>query len=363
MRALVAIAGGLGVLGWLRGRRIPLYPEPDSLIVEPATPASAQRIEPGSIRLRWQREGERVRVYSGSSPETINRSQPLAEIMGTREIILEGFAAQTRSFFELEFDDGHLELVAERFLPLSSIANLRDLGGYPNDHGQQTRWNRVFRSASLAYASSEDLAQLEALGIRFICDLRTTEETAEDPDRLPASADYLHAPAHSDTNRMERLRVLLFKRRRLIEFMQHLYIHSMLEENASAFGDALRPLADPDNLPAIIHCAAGKDRAGLAAALLLRTLGVAEEIVIADYTLSNHFYEYFRTITRKVIRPLAYFGIREEELIPLLTAHPENIRAALEYLEAQYGGVNRYLVERAGLTHETLLRLRENLLL
>jgi protein-tyrosine phosphatase len=112
----------------------------------------------------------------------------------------------------------------------------------------------------------------------------------------------------------------------------------------------------------LIHCSAGKDRTGVAVALLLRLLGVPEQTVIEDYSLSNLYYEYFRDITAQIIRQLSYFGISEAEMSPLLMANPATMTAALRHIDAKYGSIEAYLTTAAGLDAAALKRIRANML-
>ncbi|MCU0515144.1 MAG: tyrosine-protein phosphatase [Anaerolineae bacterium] len=250
-----------------------------------------------------------------------------------------------------------------RFLPLASIANLRDIGGYHTTDGQMVRWNRVYRGAALANLSPEDAAALHERGLKLVCDLRTHEEIAAAPDRMPhAGVEYLHLPALQETSRLNRLRIMLLERDRLRDTLVDAYTRIMIDNNAALFGTLLRRVADEDALPLLIHCTAGKDRTGIAVALLLRLLGVPEDTVIEDYSLSNLYYDYFRQVTRPVLRQLAYFGITEAEASPLLLADPATLRAMFRHLEARYGTVAQYLQTAAGLDAATIDRIRASLL-
>jgi protein-tyrosine phosphatase len=146
------------------------------------------------------------------------------------------------------------------------------------------------------------------------------------------------------------------------KIMDNAYMQIMIDANTALIGDLFRRLADPDQLPALIHCTAGKDRTGIASALLLLTLGVPEEVVIADYSLSNRYYDHFKKITEKTVAPLTRFGITTEDLRPLLSADPNRLRATFAYIEQRYGSLHNYLRRAAGIDDATLDALKENLL-
>jgi protein-tyrosine phosphatase len=254
------------------------------------------------------------------------------------------------------------ESAGERILPFEAVANVRDVGGYRTDAGRRVRWGRVYRSGALSHATPADRERLAALDLRLVVDLRSAEEVADAPDHTLPGARALHLPLHDAQEKLKRLRVLLFNPRQLARLVPDAYIRIMIEGNAPLFGSVLRELADSANLPVLIHCTAGKDRTGVATALLLRLLGVPEQTVIADYTLSNYYFEDFRRYTLRAVEPLRKLGVRQEDVTPLLLADPATLRATLDHINMTYGSVEAYLRQRAGIDDATIAALRANLL-
>lgn len=251
----------------------------------------------------------------------------------------------------------------DRSIPLQGAANLRDIGGYRTSDGRYVRWGHVYRSGMLAALTEDDVQTLAALGISLVCDLRSDEEVQTAPDRLPHSTAYARIPINADRegDSRQRLRALLFDKRRFSTILLEIY-QRIIDEHADVFGDVIRQLADENNLPALIHCTAGKDRAGLTTALLLLALGVPEETVIADYTLSNRYYEHFSRYAQQMVGRLAILGVSADDMYPMLTADPKTLTAALEYLIGRYGSVQEYLRDRAGVDDATFERVKANLL-
>lgn len=252
----------------------------------------------------------------------------------------------------------------ERILELEGAVNFRDIGGYLTADGRRVRTGLVYRSGTLTHLTSTDLEKLSQLGIKLVCDLRSEEETQTEPDKLLDGIEYLHLPLDADTRaeRRRRLRALLFNRRELVRMMPAFYTQVMIDRNAKLYGTILKRLADPANLPTVIHCTAGKDRTGVGAALLLSLLGVPEEVIIADYSLSNLYYDNFYRYGQQMVRRVAWLGIRAEAIQPLLIADPNNIRLTLAHIRDQHGGIENYLRTAAGLDDETIQKLRDNLL-
>jgi protein-tyrosine phosphatase len=261
----------------------------------------------------------------------------------------------------IDYPEANLD---QRIIPLEGAFNFRDIGGYRTSSGQRVRTGLVYRSGELHNLTDADVEFLLQKGVKLICDLRSAEEVEAEPDRLPAKAEYLHLPLNvgADHNRWGRLFALFFNRRKLASMMPEVYKQSVSGSDARLFGDLLRRLSQPENLPAIIHCTAGKDRTGLAIGLLLKWLGVPDETIIADYALSNRYFDQFYAYGTRGVKSLSRLGITGEHIKPLLVANPLSMRAALAHIDAQYGSIERYLREAAGLDDTVLSRLRDILL-
>lgn len=258
--------------------------------------------------------------------------------------------------------DGQPYPYQDRALALEGAINCRDLGGYPTVDGRRLRRGQVYRCGELSGLTESDHEQLTARGVRLVCDLRAPREAARRPDRLPAGVTYAHTPAYTGrVGFVSGLLPLLRHRGRVDAFFRQGYV-SVVMENAPNFGAVLRRLSDPASLPAIVHCTAGKDRAGITTALLLAVLGVPQAVILADYSQSNRRFVDFRAAGRQDVRPLRFFGLTLDDLQPVFAADPANLRAVFAAIEGRYGSVEGYLREAAGLDDDTLNRLRANLL-
>ena len=159
------------------------------------------------------------------------------------------------------------------------VFNLRDLGGYATADGGTTRWGRLYRGDGLHRLGPDDCA---SLGLVTVLDLRTEREVSE-RGRLEADGvDWHHLPVLRETWDPSWATPEVAAER----FLADRYL-TMLVEGEDALGRALNVLADPDRLPAAFHCAAGKDRTGVLAALVLALVGVDDDTIAADYGLSR----------------------------------------------------------------------------
>jgi len=251
-------------------------------------------------------------------------------------------------------------------LPLAGAVNFRDLGGYRTRDGYTVKSGLLYRSGDLAALTDADLNYLlNTLHVKFVCDLRNPEEVAESAHRFPAdSLGYVNLPimrasASSDERQVGKA---LFSGdiAKIDAAFGQTYI-GMVDNSAAAFGQALKIMTDPANLPTIFHCTAGKDRTGITAALVLSLLGVPEATISADYSLTNLAYEHVY-LTAKNNRTSQATGIPIDVLAPILVPKPRWIEGVLTHIRQQYGSVEQYALTKAGLTPADIAALRANLL-
>lgn len=246
----------------------------------------------------------------------------------------------------------------ERVLLLEGGRNFRDLGGYATQDGRRLKWGKLYRSGSMADLTEAAYARLAELGVRVICDLRTTSERETSPvdwRRVPNlsywARDYdmsfgdLRAVIGSHLPTAEMARAAMVTAYRALPF-----------EQAPAYGELFRRLA-ANEAPLVFNCSAGKDRTGVAAALILTALGVPEATIVEDYLLSNTAYD--RSASATGAR-LAH--ISQEVTDAILGVDDSYIRAALAAIDAAHGSMEGYLQTELGLTAEALGRLRDHLL-
>jgi protein-tyrosine phosphatase len=343
---------------------------PETPVIWPREEAWVERPSPRRLRLRWRAPADEVQVLVGFDPDDLETFRPLTAVRGAQEAALENPAGEMgkRPFFLLRFVGGpragQQQMVAERFLPLEGGVNFRDLGGYPTRDGRRVRWGKVYRAGLLSQLSDADLAFLARLPLRCVYDFRSETEAVRNPDRLPQDLHLrrVQAPMRTRAGRWRQLWHVLRLRRRLGDLMRIGYTRVVLDENAHVVGAVLRQMADPVNLPLVFHCTAGKDRTGVVAALLLALLDVPDEVILADYSLSNlHLARYAPTLARDAAR-LTRLGFSDAQIRPILIAEPALMRATLDYLRRRYGSVDAYAQTAAGLDPDTLERMRANLL-
>ncbi len=359
----MVVAGGVALSRFMRLRQPKqVNPAPESLILTPETDIIATRTADGAVHIRWTEPLGEVKIYSGVKPDDIATDTPLATTEA-QEVTLTVLDPKLRHYFVLQSDVGRF-MVAERVFSLEGAVNFRDLGGYMTEDGRRVRWGCVYRSGTLTNLTDGDLDLLTSGEIKLICDLRTDEEVADEPDRVPDGATYRHIPVRNENapSRLERLVGMLFKRSQLQQILQDTYTRVTIDENPDVIGDILNAITDKANLPMVIHCAAGKDRTGIVSAILLAVLGVPDETIIADYTLSNHYYENFREIADRAIGHMNRLGFSADSVYPFLVADANTLRVTLNHIRDTYGSIESYLNDKAGVSIEAQGQLRDMLL-
>jgi protein-tyrosine phosphatase len=324
--------------------------------------------QPGDrVWIRWENAPEgRVQVFQGEDPAAIERENSIGELEGG-SFTTPPRPSDRRPYFELVADSGASVVVAERLLPLEGAHNFRDLGGYPTRDGRRVRWGQIYRSDHLGDLTDDDLAYLEGLGIRTVCDFRGAAERASDPDRLGASGLPRSVnPAISD----ERFAVDELQSRILSGDLGDLDFATLLVEGNRAFArdyteeysTYLELFENEANLPIVFHCTAGKDRAGFAAFLILTVLGVPEQTAIRDYLLTQPYTQSHIESTLRMIRFVSLFRTDSERLRPLMGVEPAFIQAGIDAAVQDHGSLDAYLENALGFGPERRDRLRARLL-
>ena len=177
-----------------------------------------------------------------------------------------------------------------RPLPLTGSWNTRDLGGFTTSDGRRVVHGKLFRSDGLDLLTGEDKAILTAIPIKTVVDFRSDEEQRRHPDLLPDSVDrYVPFPITPGTIRPSNIYEMSSSStdNRLMQDIYRMLVSD--EASLSQYRQFFRLLQDGDGLPLLFHCSAGKDRTGLAAALIFSALAVGEEDIMRDYLASGEY--------------------------------------------------------------------------
>jgi protein-tyrosine phosphatase len=251
----------------------------------------------------------------------------------------------------------------ERVVALKGGHNFRDVGGYPAADGRNTAWGMVYRSGTMAELSDSDHALLARLGLRTICDFRSSGERNRQPSRLPdpagfeiwsrdyetSTADLVDALTRPDATATGS-RALMIEMYRDLAYEQVPGYRALFERLASGA------------LPILFHCAAGKDRTGIAAALLLDMLGVPRDVVVEDYVLTDRFFDRGCALVRSDPWADRLGGIDQAVWAPIMRADPAYIATMFETIEARHGSAEGFIRDELGLDETAIRAIRTRLL-
>jgi protein-tyrosine phosphatase len=173
----------------------------------------------------------------------------------------------------------------DRLVPLDGAFNFRDLGGYRGAGGSLTRWGLLFRSDTLHELTPSDVDRLRSMGLATVIDLRTPGELERTGRGLlgPEPIGYRHLSVIGEGPGGDAVGEAMAGPS--VDDLTARYLW-YLEVGAAALAEALTLLGEAANYPLVFHCAAGKDRTGVLAALVLDLLGVEPEVIVADYVIT-----------------------------------------------------------------------------
>jgi protein-tyrosine phosphatase len=256
-----------------------------------------------------------------------------------------------------------VEAEQRRVAQLEGGHNFRDIGGYRTADGKRVRWGRVYRSGTMAMLTEADQAYMAEIGIRVICDFRSTKERQVRPTRWSESHAVVHWARDHDSSVGELVAAITHPeasaeamRKRMIAAYRHLPY-----EQAESYREVFRRVADGD-LPLIFHCAAGKDRTGIAAALLLTLLGVPRATVIEDYLLTERFFERGCHLVISDPTSSRFASVNPAIWEPMMRAETVYIEAMFDTLISRHGSIEAYLEGTLGVDAAMRERIRQELL-
>jgi protein-tyrosine phosphatase len=240
----------------------------------------------------------------------------------------------------------------ERRLEWDGSYNIRDLGGLETSDGSVLQRGVLVRADNLGHLTPAGQQALLDYGIRTIIDVRSAEECETWPHAFTRhtaiSAVNIPIGTGADAEAQAALDAAPDLAAWGCAALHHCSAHiAQLVEHVA--------LAAPSGV--LIHCHAGKDRTGLAVALLLGLAGVSPDVIAADYTASNIG---LQPLYAEWLAAVAHDPVQHAALVPQLGAHPETMLAVLAHLDAHYGGVWEYL-RQCGVAEQVLAAVHNRL--
>ena len=253
-------------------------------------------------------------------------------------------------------------------------SNLRDLGGLTTSDGYTVRTGQLFRSGHLCDLGDADRAIVRSLGLQTIVDLRRPAEADVKPHPDLPSVDVVGISVSSDDNEFAVVANAMLDPRAEPLGPDHItnYFRTLVTDHIDRYRPVFDLATDPDRQPLLFNCTAGKDRTGVVAAVLLRILGVDDDLVMADYLLSNEvrrsWIETAKVDHRQ--RIAHHLGITPAEVPEermassraLLYCREDYLCAVLDTAEARWGSWDGFVADGLCLDEARLAAFRTSLL-
>ncbi|MDA3625418.1 tyrosine-protein phosphatase [Saccharopolyspora oryzae] len=230
--------------------------------------------------------------------------------------------------------------------PLDRLVNLRDLGGQPVGDGAMTRTGVVYRSDA-PHTGDRAPDGMPSWPPKVVVDLRDSWETEGKQHPLAEVAEVRHIPLLEDLDEVE------LELDDSAHDLTKLY-QTILQGASKKLVEVFRIALEADG-PVLIHCAAGKDRTGVSAAMLLSAVGVREDAIVADYARTDQ--NMFGVLKRLDAAPVLPPGVDEEVVRELMSTPTEAIESVLATFAAHEGGAAGWLRSH-GATEQELTRWR-----
>jgi protein-tyrosine phosphatase len=247
---------------------------------------------------------------------------------------------------------------SRREIKLQGVVNFRDVGGYPAKDGRHVKWGKIYRSADLSHLTPGGIDTLNQLAVAYIADFRGPAEVKLAPDKIPASATRVSLPAGSehtgDSNYMKQM-LLAARDSGLVPFYSD--IHALGDRYKPLFEELLQISADS---AVLFHCTAGKDRTGIAAALILYALNVYDKKIMEDYLASNYYRK--NENERSIKGMMMLYKMDEQTARNVMGVQANYLMATFNTIIVQYGSVDNYLEKVMGLSKTKRKLLQEKFL-
>ncbi len=249
-------------------------------------------------------------------------------------------------------------------LYFDGLTNFRDFGGYATTDGKRVRKGILFRSDELSKLSRADMARMNQIGLKLICDLRTETEQKSNKSRMLNQGVEVKNLAMQDKSqeftRLEFIRYLI-RHGKDIDFeqtMKDMYDH-MGTGSKSTLQKLFTLLSEKEKFPILIHCTGGKDRTGFIVAIIQLFLGIPYESVLEDYLHSNICIGPRMKKAEKMIRLMSFYRVPAERIRPMLEVKRDYLEDVLQGIMSRHANIEEYLKNECGVSQQHLERFKE----
>ncbi|APU70599.1 protein-tyrosine-phosphatase [Companilactobacillus crustorum] len=245
----------------------------------------------------------------------------------------------------------------KRILNLEGAINLRELGGYPTKDGTTIKYNKLLRSGDISNLTGKSLSYLKNYGLRYVVDFRSNSEQQTWADKTADFYQIYSDPVYPLKGNGDKLAGMLNQGN--YGYLGMIYQSVVLDTHGQQAYKLLFDLLlknDQKNHALLFHCAAGKDRTGIGALLILKALGVDDETITKDYLLTNLMYENTDTIEKTLNDKN---GNQDINRMNMTQGDFESITSVFKAIDHYYGSFENYLKTALGIDKEKLAQLKK----
>lgn len=326
-----------------------------------------------SLLVTWTLNDEKtpVDIYVASNP-TAEKTLVARNIIGNSYVLPRDLAQ--RQYVYIQPKKGAGQWVAERVLPLEGGFNFRDLGGYPAHNGKQVQWGKIYRSGTMVDLTEHDYAYLGKLNLSVMCDFRSREELQQEPTAWKSFAPSAQIVSEDYSMReiMSSNGALRFDQVKTSEQAQEMF-KSFYRTGPYRFKNTLSTMFNElaaGDAPLAFNCSAGKDRTGMAAALILTALDVPRDVIEQDYAMTEKVANFGQ---REMLRRIRAEQQGKTAAAPhsgiaamppaarnvFMGSNPIFIRAMFEELEKNHGSARNFIRDELKIDDQKIARMQE----
>ena len=244
----------------------------------------------------------------------------------------------------------------KRILNLEGAINLRELGGYPTKAGTTIKYNKLLRSGDISNLTGKSLSYLKKYGLKYVVDFRSNSEQQTWADTTSDFYKIYSDPVYPLKGNGDKLAGII--NRGDYSYLGMIYQSVVLDAHGQQAYQILFDLLLNNDKPKqslLFHCAAGKDRTGIGALLVLKALGVDDETITKDYLLTNLMYENDETISQTLDNEN---GDQDINRMNMTKGDLESITSVYRAIDHYYGSFENYLDKALGIDKSKLAKLK-----
>ena len=315
----------------------------------------------GDFLLKWEVSPDvegKIDIYSAMTDTSIRNFTPVrTKLVEDQFALLNPSGSGLREFFILKTSGVTSGIISNRFIDMDNILNFRDLGGYTTTDDRQLKWGYIYRSGHLSNSNLFDQEKLKRLGIKTIIDFRSEKDRKAHPYFINIQKINIPIESGDFSNIKDILIKENFTRSETILYIQKSY-KEIVENDKDKYAEMFDVFLDKNNYPILISSHLGKDRAGIASALLLYALGVPEFTIEEDYLASNKYIDPRKTISFSEPLPESL----QEAMTALFSANNAYLNYAFDYIRQTYGSIDEYLEKEVRVSKGKITILRKLML-